>query len=107
MRLSITTILLSTTTANAFMVPTLPTNIEQLVVQLPHMNDEPTPWLDFTAKSALIPFIIYAPFANAKSTTTTKQRLPIPMEDEIDYDAPLERQIKVNHIVRLNPSLWA
>jgi hypothetical protein len=104
MRLTITTILLSTT-AHAFMVPTVPVDIEKLVVQLPHMNDEPTPWLDFTAKSALVPFIIYAPFANAKATTTSSanKRLPIPTEDEIDYDAPVERQIKVDHIVRRQP----
>ena len=103
MRLSFTTILLSTTTmANAFMVPTVPVNVEQLVVQLPHMNDEPTPW-DFTAKSALIPFIIYAPFANAKATVTSAKRLVTPIEEEIDFDAPLERQLKVDHIVRRQP----
>ena len=100
MRLSIATILLSTSAAaHAFMVPTvLPADVvDKLVIQLPPMDDE-TPWLDFTAKSALIPFIIYAPFANAKATT-----LPTPTKDEIDYDAPLERQIKVDHIVRRQP----
>jgi len=102
MRLILATILFFTT-ARAFMVPTVPVDIEKLVVQLPHMNDEPTPWLDFTAKSALIPFIIYAPFANAKATSSTKKRPPIPTEDDIDYDAPLERQIKVGHIVRRQP----
>mmetsp|Transcript_22058 Transcript_22058/g.34653 ORF Transcript_22058/g.34653 Transcript_22058/m.34653 type:complete len:182 (-) Transcript_22058:922-1467(-) len=103
MRLLFFTTLLSTT-AYGFMVPTVPVNVEQLVEKLPQMNDEPaTPWLDFTAKSALIPFIIYAPFANAKATTTSTKRLPIPAEDEIDYDAPLERQMKVDHIVRRQP----
>mmetsp|Transcript_19776 Transcript_19776/g.28175 ORF Transcript_19776/g.28175 Transcript_19776/m.28175 type:complete len:188 (-) Transcript_19776:2039-2602(-) len=92
------------TTASGFMVPTVPVNVEQLVEKLPQMNDEPaTPWLDFTAKSALIPFIIYAPFANAKATETSTNWLPIPTEDEIDYDAPLERQMKVDHIVRRQP----
>jgi len=99
--ISTTILIFTTTTSNAFIVPTVPVNVEQLVVKLPHM-DEPTPWLDITAKSALIPFIIYSPFANAKATTSTK-RLPIPMEDEIDYDAPLERQIQVNHIVHRVP----
>mmetsp|Transcript_17920 Transcript_17920/g.29403 ORF Transcript_17920/g.29403 Transcript_17920/m.29403 type:complete len:189 (+) Transcript_17920:58-624(+) len=103
MRLSIATTILLSTTAHSFMVPTVPVNVEQLVVQLPQMNDEATPWLDFTAKSALIPFIIYAPFANAKATTTCAKRLPTPTDDEIDFDAPVDRQMKVDHIVRRQP----
>ncbi len=103
MRLLFFTTLLSTT-AYGFMVPTVPVNVEQLVEKLPQMNDEPTtPWLDFTAQSALIPFIIYSPFANAKATATSTKRLPIPAEDEIDYDAPVERQMKVDQTLHLGP----
>ena len=83
-------------------MPTVPVNVEQLVVQLPHM-DEPTPWLDMTVKTALVPFIIYSPFANANAMTTKNPLLPIPTEDEIDYDAPLDRQLKVDHIVKRQP----
>lgn len=87
---------------HAFMVPTVPVNVEQWVVQpLPHM-DEPLPWLDVTTKTALVPFIIYSPFANPK--TTSEPSIIVPAEeDEIDYDAPLDRQLKVDHIVRRQP----
>lgn len=86
---------------HAFMVPTVPANVEQWVVQpLPHM-DEPLPWLDITTKTALVPFIIYSPFANPK--TTSESSINQTDEDEIDYDAPLDRQLKVDHIVRRQP----
>ncbi|KAL9181928.1 hypothetical protein ACHAXT_012271 [Thalassiosira profunda] len=53
--------------------------------------------LELLTKTAVVPLILYAPFYQAGRATKL-----VPM-DEIDFDAPLDRQLKVDHIVRRQP----
>lgn len=101
LKLLITSILLSA--ARGFMVPVIPAEmsvaIEKLVDTLPPI-DQPNP-LELATKTALVPFIMYAPFY---MKSRSSKQVPAPVEgDEIDFDAPLERQLKVGHIVRRQP----
>lgn len=77
------------------MTPTVNLDIEKLAVNLPGMP-QPISLLDVTTKTALLAFILYAPFF-AKPRPTNPH---FEADGEIDYDAPLERRMKVGHIVR-------
>lgn len=54
--------------------------------------------LEMAAKTALVPLILYAPFVRQPRSLD-----PVLVDGEIDYDAPLERQLKVGHVVRRQP----
>ena len=97
MRLLMSYLILST--AQGFVVPgEMGVVMEKLVDTIPPIGQiDP---LELAAKTALLPFIIYAPFSQQ---TLSPKHTPTLSEEEIDYDAPLERQLKVGHIVRRQP----
>ncbi len=89
MRLLLASILLSST-AEAFVVPAeMNVVVDKLVNVLP-------PIQELAGKTALVPFILYAPFYATRKVLA-------PEIDEIDFDAPIERQLQVDHIVRRQP----
>ena len=97
MKLLITSILL--TTAQGFVVPSnMNVVVEKLVDVIPPIGQNDP--LELAMKTALVPFILYAPFS---MQSRSSEEVPAPIEDEIDFDAPLERQLKVDHIVRRQP----
>ena len=84
--------------AQGFVVPAeFNVAVDKLMVPLPPVLPSNDP-LELLTKTAVVPLILYAPFYHAARNTKT----PVPM-DEIDFDAPLDRQLKVDHIVRRQP----
>ena len=59
--------------------------------------------MELAGKTALIPLIIYAPFSQKKHMKNEVLLTPPPSssieEIDFDFDAPLDRQLKVGHIV--------
>lgn len=95
MKLLFTSLLIST--AHAFVVPgEMNVVVDKLVNFVPLSNDP----IELATKTALLPFIVYAPFST--QGFSKKKKVPAPAE-ETDFDAPLERQIKVGHIIRRQP----
>ena len=47
--------------------------------------------------------IIYSPFAMRDSKKEVQLPRPDSFDSEIDYDAPIDRQLKAGHIVRRQP----
>ena len=94
MRLLLASILLSSA-AEAFVVPAeMNVVVDKLVNVLPPIGE--TNPLELAEKTALVPLILYAPFYATRKVLA-------PEVDEIDFDAPIERQLKVDHIVRRQP----
>ena len=95
MKILFTSLLIST--AHAFVVPgEMNVLVDKLVNFVPLTNDP----IELATKTALLPFIIYAPFST--QTFSKKEEVQAPTE-EIDFDAPLDRQIKVGHIIHRQP----
>lgn len=96
MKLSIALLLISA--AKGFVVPgEMNVVVDKLVNVLPPIGE--TDPLELAAKTAIVPFILYAPF----STQSAVPEHILAPEGEVDYDAPIERQLKVGHIVRRQP----
>lgn len=85
--------------AHGFVLPQPNLAVEKLVNELPPVGENDP--LDLATRTALIPFILYAPFG--MQSMPTKVSRTQTEDDEIDYDAPIERQLKVGHIVRRQP----
>ena len=82
-------------TAQGFTVPPpVDLSLDSLVFTLPGTSQSLS--LSTTIKTALLPFIVYAPFF----TEPVRKHEPLETEEEVDYDAPIERQIQVGHVVR-------
>lgn len=80
------------------MVPTLPPETNAVIDKLVDMYSPPAigdnNLLELATKTAFVPLVLYAPFYSKPS-----KELPALIEGDIDFDAPLERQIKAHHIV--------
>eukprot|EP01083_Nonionella_stella_P092540 259104_1 len=92
--------------AQGFVLPSIQpgSSVEKLVDILPPIGENDP--LDLATRTALVPFILYSPFAihqQEEKSTKTQTTLPFSTEGEIDYDAPIERQLEVGHIVRRQP----
>lgn len=96
-------IILTSSTINGFVIPSVNhLDVENLVVRIPGMPS--LPLVETTAKTVLIPLILLSPFfVKQGSTKSENPSLPFSSDDEIDFDAPLERQMEVDHIVRRQP----
>jgi len=103
MRLFIISLVISC--AHGFGMPILPAEmniaVDKLVRYVPLTNDP----IELVAKTALVPMIIYSPFAMRDSKKEVQLPRPGSYDSEIDYDAPIDRQLKAGHIVRRQPML--
>ncbi|KAL7532616.1 hypothetical protein ACHAWF_004187 [Thalassiosira exigua] len=86
--------------AQGFVVPAeMNVAVERIVNTLPRVGENDA--LELATKIALVPYVICAPFFATQSMSAKEG--PVPEVGEIDFDAPLERQLKVDHIVRRQP----
>jgi len=89
---------------HGFGMPVLPAEmniaVDKLVRYVPLTNDP----IELVAKTTLVPMIIYSPFAMRDSKKEVQLPRPGSYDSEIDYDAPIDRQLKAGHnIVRRQP----
>lgn len=97
MKISLAFLLASTT--HGFIVPAeIGVVVDKLVDTIPPLGT--TDPLELATKTAVVPLILYAPFSRQ---SMDKKHVPVPAEDEIDFDAPIERQLQVDHVVRRQP----
>lgn len=99
MKLVIISLVISS--AHGFGMPVLPAEMNIAVDKL--VRYVPLIPLELVAKTALVPMIIYSPFAMRDSKKEFLLPRPDSYDSEIDYDAPMERQLKAGHIVRRQP----
>ena len=97
MKLFIISLVISS--AHGFGMPVIPAEmnivVDKLVRYVPLTNDP----IELMAKAALVPMIIYSPFAMRDSKKEVQLPRPDSYDSEIDYDAPIDRQLKAGHIV--------
>lgn len=91
--------------AHGFGIPVLPGDvypvIDKLATFVPLTTNDS---MELAGKTALIPLIIYAPFSQKHMKNEVLLTPPPPTSiEEIDFDAPLDRQLKVGHIVHRQP----
>lgn len=91
--------------AHGFGIPVLPGDvypvIDKLATYVPLTTNDS---MELAGKTALIPLIIYAPFSQKHMKNDVLLTPPPPTSiEEIDFDAPLDRQLKVGHIVHRQP----
>ena len=101
MKLFIISLVISS--VHGFGMPVLPAEmniaVDKLVRYVPLTNDP----IELMANTALVPIIIYSPFAMRDSKKEVQLPRPGSYDSEIDYDAPMERQLNAGHIVRRQP----
>ena len=101
MKLFIISLVISS--VHGFGMPVLPAEmniaVDKLVRYVPLSNDP----IEVIAKTALVPMIIYSPFAMRDSKKEVQLPRPGSYDSEIDYDAPIDRQLKTGHIIRRQP----